>query len=110
MKGDDTGMALSFSMPMGSDSIVAAFTSVSQKTDIGGTALNASATGLEVGYNTKIGPVSLGVGYGTSSYTADANNAFISDNGPFGFGSGTASLKGDGSSTSDLEVKMAYSW
>ena len=111
-KLDDTGMGVSFSMPMGSDSVVASFTSVTQKTDIAGTALNASATGFEVGYNTKIGPVSLGLGYGTSSYTADTNNSFIKDGGPFGFdtGAASASAAGDGSSTSDLEVKMAYSW
>ena len=110
LKADDTGMALSFSMPMGSDSIVAAFTSVSQKTDVGGTAVNASATGLEVGYNTNIGPVSLGIGYGSSSYSADAGATFAHDGGGVGFDSTAVTGKSDGASSSDLEVKMAYSW
>jgi len=104
-------MGLSFTMPMGSDSVVASFTSVTQKTDLDGSdATNASATGFEVGYNTKIGPVSLGVGYGSSSYSADAGETFRHDGDARGFDGTAASGKGDGSSTTDLEVKMAYSW
>ena len=108
-KFDDTGMAVSFSMPMGSDSVVASFTSVTQKTDTG-TAVNASATGFEVGYNTTIGPVSLGLGYGSSSYSADTGATFAHDGGGNGFDSTAATGKGDGATSTDLEVKMAYSW
>ena len=72
--------------------------------------MNASATGFEVGYNTKIGPVSLGLGYGSSSYSADTGATFAHDGGGNGFDSTAATGKGDGATSTDLEVKMAYSW
>jgi prepilin-type N-terminal cleavage/methylation domain-containing protein len=109
-KYDDNGMALSFTMPMGSDSIVASYTTVTQKTDEG-TSYTASGNGFEVGYNTSIGPVSLAVGYGAANYTKDASGQnFMVDNGGDGFDTGTTSSKADGASTTDLEVKMSYSW
>ena len=57
-----------YSMKMGSDSVVAAYTSVTQKLTLDGTEdQNATANGIEVGYNTTVGPATLGVGYGTQN-------------------------------------------
>ncbi len=71
-KDTDTGMGLSFSMPMGSDSVVASYTSVTQKTETGSTtSTNASGNGIEVGYNTSLGPVAVSIGYGTQTFKAD---------------------------------------
>jgi hypothetical protein len=104
-KDTDTGLALSFTMPMGSDSIVASYTSVTQKSETGGSdTKDSSASGIEVGYNTKIGPVGLSIGYGTQTISADT--ASISGNSFDDNGTGEA----DGHSTQDLEVKMSYSF
>jgi hypothetical protein len=100
-KDTDTGMGLSFTMPMGSDSVVVSYTSVTQKTETGSTTnTDASANGIEVGYNTSLGPVALSVGYGTQSFKASTGS----------FSNAAADDKEDGASTQDLEVKMAYSW
>ena len=100
-KDTDTGMGLSFSMPMGSDSVVASYTSVTQKTETGSTTnTNASGNGIEVGYNTSLGPVAVSIGYGTQTFKADDGS----------FSNAAANDKADGASAQDLEVKMAYSW
>jgi len=100
-KDTDTGMGLSFSMPMGSDSVVASYTSVTQKTETGSTTnTNASGNGIEVGYNTSLGPVAVSIGYGTQTFKADDGS----------FSNAAADDKADGQSAQDLEVKMAYSW
>ena len=92
-------------MPMGSDSVVASYTSVTQKTETGSTtSKDSSASGIEVGYNTSIGPVGLSIGYGTQTIAADTasvtGNSFV-DNGV---------AEADGHSTQDLEVKMTFSF
>ena len=95
-KDTDTGMGLSFTMPMGSDSVVVSYTSVTQKTETGSTTnTDASANGIEVGYNTSIGPVALSVGYGTQSFKASDGS----------FSNAAADDKADGASAQDLEVR-----
>jgi len=97
----ETGMGLGLTMGLGGgDSFVFSYTTDAQKTEVDGTETgNASATGLELGYNTKVGPVSLGAGYGSKSVAADT--------GTWG-DDGTA--RADGYNATDIEVKMAFSF
>ena len=70
-KDTDTGMGLSFSMPWARFSSSELHFSNS-KTETGSTTnTNASANGLEVGYNTSLGPVAVSIGYGTQTFKAD---------------------------------------
>jgi len=72
-----------------------------KKTETGSTTnTNASANGIEVGYNTSLGPVAVSIGYGTQTFKADDGS----------FSNAAANDKADGASAQDLEVKMAYSW
>ena len=64
------GFEVGLKMAMGSDSIVAYFGSVTE-----GGAETTSTTGLEVGYNTTVGPSSLGIGYGSKS-NSDSGMAY----------------------------------
>ena len=93
-------MGLGLTMKMGSDSIVFAYTTDTQTNSTDGTEdQNATANGLELGYNTTVGAASLGVGYGSKSVTADKGT--WGDDG---------SARADGYNVTDIEVKMAFSF
>ena len=76
---------------LGADTIVAYYGSVAEiSTASGGTAGEAiTKSGMELGYNTTVGPASLQVGYGTQTW-AQTGGA------------------GDGYSMTDIEVAMTY--
>ena len=96
----ETGMGLGLTMKMGSDSIVFSYTTDTQTTSTDGTeSQNATATGLELGYNTTVGAATLGVGYGSQTVAADK-----------GVWDDDGSDKADGYSRTDIEVKMAFSF
>jgi hypothetical protein len=96
----ESAMGLGLTMAMGSDSIVFAYTTDTQKSSTDGTeSRNATANGLELGYNTTVGAATLGVGYGSKSVAADT--------GTWG-DDGTA--RADGYNVTDIEVKMAFSF
>jgi len=96
----ESAMGLGLTMKMGSDSIVFAYTTDTQTNSTDGTEdQNATANGLELGYNTTVGAASLGVGYGSKSVKADT--------GTWG-DDGTA--RADGYNVTDIEVKMAFSF
>jgi len=96
----ETGMGLGLTMKMGSDSIVFSYTTDTQTTSVDGTeSQNATATGLELGYNTTVGAATLGVGYGSQTVAADK-----------GVWDDDGSDKADGYSRTDIEVKMAFSF
>ena len=100
VNASETAMGLGLTMKMGSDSVVFAYTTSTQKADVDGTeSQNATATGIELGYNTTVGAATLGVGYGTQSVAAD-KGSWNDD--------GTA--KADGYNMTDIEVKMAFSF
>ncbi len=86
------GMELGLTYAMGSDTIIFAYgttAEIEQKTD--GTAGEATnRTGMEIGYNTTVGPVALSTGYGTQ--TADQTG-------------GT-----EGYNMTDIEVAMSISF
>jgi len=96
----ETGMGLGLTMKMGSDSIVFSYTTDTQTASVDGTeSQNATATGLELGYNTTVGAATLGVGYGSQTVAADK-----------GVWDDDGSDKADGYSRTDIEVKMAFSF
>ena len=96
----ESAMGLGLTMKMGSDSVVVSYTTTTQKADTDGTdTQNATATGIELGYNTTVGAATLGVGYGSKSVSADT--------GTWG-DDGTA--RADGYNVTDIEVKMAFSF
>jgi hypothetical protein len=96
----ETGMGLGLTMKMGSDSIVFSYTTDTQTASTDGTeSQNATATGLELGYNTTVGAATLGVGYGSQTVAADK-----------GVWDDDGSDKADGYSRTDIEVKMAFSF
>jgi len=96
----ESAMGLGLTMKMGSDSIVFAYTTDTQTNSTDGTEdQNATANGLELGYNTTVGAASLGVGYGSKSVTADKGT--WGDDG---------SARADGYNVTDIEVKMAFSF
>jgi len=100
VNASETVMGLGLTMKMGSDSVVFAYTTSTQKADTDGTeSNNATATGIELGYNTTVGAATLGVGYGTQSVAADLGS--FNDDG---------TSKADGYNMSDIEVKMAFSF
>jgi len=91
-KYDVTGIELGATHKLGEDTIVFDYTTVTTKTTTAGTAGKPETwTGIELGYGTKVGPASLDIGYGTRS-EAQTDGA------------------GDGGSSTDLEVKMVYSF
>jgi len=59
----NNGMELGLTYAMGSDSIVLLSSSVTE----GDADATTTTSGLELGYNTTVGPASLGVGYGSAS-------------------------------------------
>jgi hypothetical protein len=96
----ENGMGLGLTMKMGSDSVVFSYTTDTQITSADGTETqNATATGLELGYNTTVGAATLGVGYGSQTVAAD-KGAWDDD----------GADKADGYSKTDIEVKMAFSF
>ena len=96
----ETGMGLGLTMKMGSDSIVFSYTTDTQTASVDGAEQqNATATGLELGYNTTVGAATLGVGYGSQTVAADK-----------GVWDDDGSDKADGYSRTDIEVKMAFSF
>jgi predicted porin len=78
---------------LGSDSIVLYIGNTEEKVTLGGTAGKPMTTsGLELGYNTTVGPAGLAVGYGSKSKTYEDNAAV------------------DGYSMTDIEVALTYSF
>ena len=77
---------------IGSDTVVAYYGSVAEIDTTAGVAGEAiTKTGMELGYNTTVGPASLAVGYGTQTH-AQTDGAT------------------DGYSMTDIEVAMTYSF
>ena len=96
----ESAMGLGLTMAMGSDSIVFAYTTDTQKSSTDGTeSRNATANGLELGYNTTVGAATLGVGYGSKSVAADT-----------GTWGDDETARADGYNVTDIEVKMAFSF
>jgi len=90
--GNEVGLVYT----LGTDTIVLYMGSSEDKYTTTDKALTKS--GMEVGYNTTVGPVSLGVGYGTQT-KADADKEC-----------GSATTSCDGYSMSDIEVNMGFSF
>ena len=88
--GNEVGLTYA----LGADTVVAYYGSVASIDTSAGVAGEAkTVTGMELGYNTTIGPASLGIGYGTQS-TADA----------------AVGSTVDGASMSDIEVALTYAF
>ena len=86
-----TGMDLGLTYAMGTDTVIFYYGTVAEIDTTAGTAGEATnKTGMELGYNTAVGPVGLSVGYGTQ--TADQTG-------------GT-----EGYSMTDIEVAMSISF
>jgi len=97
----ETNMGLGLTMKLGSDSVVFSYTTSTQKADDDGSATqNATATGIELGYNTTVGAATLGVGYGSTSVTGDDGHTWGDD--------GTD--RAVGFNRTDIEVKMGFSF
>jgi predicted porin len=87
-----SGSELGLTYAMGSDSVVVYIGNTEEIDTSSGTAGEAlKKSGIEVGYNTTVGPASLKVGYGTQSH-AQTDGAT------------------DGYSMSDIEVGLSYSF
>ena len=87
-----SGSELGLTYAMGSDSVVVYIGNTEEIDTSSGTAGEAlKKSGIEVGYNTTVGPASLKVGYGTQSH-AQTDGAT------------------DGYSMSDIEVALSYSF
>ena len=87
--GTDVGLTYA----LGSDTVVFSMTSVTGiDTDAAGSAGEAQvASGMELGYNTMVGPVGLSVGYGSKSIVQTGGSS-------------------DGYSLTDIEVAMSFSF
>jgi hypothetical protein len=87
--GNEVGLTYA----LGADTIVVYIGSVAEiSTASGGTAGEAiTKSGMELGYNTTVGPASLQVGYGTQTHAQTGGAT-------------------DGYSMSDIEVAMSYSF
>jgi hypothetical protein len=86
--GNEVGLTYA----LGADSVVAYFGSVAEIDTTAGTAGEAvTKTGMELGYNTTVGPASLGIGYGTQSISDAATGSTV-----------------DGKSVTDIEVALTY--
>ena len=90
--GNEVGLTYA----LGADTIVAYYGSVAEITTTGvagvGTAGEAiTKSGMELGYNTTVGPASLGVGYGTQTHAQTGGAT-------------------DGYSMSDIEVALSYNF
>ena len=100
---EETGMGLGTSVTLNdTDSIVFGYTTTTANSVAAGSDANTE-TGLELGYKTTVGGgVTLEAGYGSYSMTGDG--------GPYRGAQVIASDYGDGGSTTDIGVKMAYSF
>ena len=86
--GNEVGLTYA----LGADTVVVYYGAVAEIDTSGGVAGEAiSKSGMELGYNTTVGPVALGVGYGTHT-TADA----------------LVGSTVDGKSVTDIEVALTY--
>jgi hypothetical protein len=86
--GNEVGLTYA----LGSDTVVAYIGSVSEIDTTAGVAGEAiTKSGMEVGYNTSVGPASLKVGYGTQTHAQTGGTT-------------------DGYSMTDIEVAMTYSF
>jgi hypothetical protein len=88
--GNEVGLTYA----LGADTIVAYYGSVSEIATVGVAGVGVAGeaitkSGMELGYNTTVGPASLGIGYGTQTH-AQTNGAT------------------DGYSMSDIEVALTY--
>jgi hypothetical protein len=99
-KTNDVEMELSYKHTLDADShVVINFGTNSTETTTTTTADKPTiTTGLELGYSTKVGDVTLAAGYGSSS-VSDANDT-----------SGTAGTGTNGKSDSDIGVKMSFTF
>ena len=100
-KTTTTAMGLGATVALGGgDSVVVSYTTSTQKNDADGTTgRDATATGIELGYGTTVGPVALKVGYGSKSVSANT-----------GGWNNDGTDEGDGYSMTDIEVNMSYSF
>jgi len=100
VKWDESAMGLGLTMALGSDSVVVSYTTDTQKKTTDGTEnVKATATGIELGYGTTVGPVALSAGYGTKTVKADT-----------GSWGDDETDRADGYNVTDIEVKMAFSF
>ena len=88
--GNEVGLTYA----LGADTIVAYYGSVAEiaTTGVAGVGVAGEAitkSGMELGYNTTVGPASLGVGYGTQTHAQTGGSS-------------------DGYSMSDIEVALTY--
>jgi len=99
-KVEDSEMELSYKHTLDADShVVINFGTKSLETTTAATADKpTNTTGLELGYSTKVGDVTLAAGYGSSS-VSDANDT-----------SGTAGTGTNGKSDTDIGVKMSFTF
>ena len=96
------GTDLGLTYALGSDSVVFSTSSSTEIDTTAGVAGEAVAkTGMELGYNTTVGPVALGVGYGTTA-KAQPTTAAACPN--------TSTTCVDGYSRTDIEVAMSISF
>ena len=87
-----SGNELGLTYALGNDTIVFYYGSkVDSSTTAGTAAEDKTTTGLELGYNTTVGPAALGIGYGSQS-VAQTDGA------------------GDGGSMTDIEFNLSYSF
>ena len=87
-----SGNELGLTYALGDDTIVLYYGSVVTGGKTSGTAAeDGTTTGMEVGYNTTVGPAALGIGYGSQSY-AETDGAF------------------DGYTMTDIEFNLSYSF
>jgi len=88
--GNEVGLTYA----LGSDTVVAYYGSVAEIDTTAGVAGEAiTKTGMELGYNTTVGPASLGVGYGTTTKSDALVGSTV-----------------DGYSQSDIEVALTYAF
>jgi hypothetical protein len=86
--GNEVGLTYA----LGADTVVAYYGSVAEIDTTAGTAGEAiTKSGMELGYNTTVGPASLGVGYGTQTHAQTGGAT-------------------DGYSMSDIEVALTYAF
>jgi len=100
--------AIGATIPMGSDSVVLSWTTSDQKVSTGSVeSRDSSATGMELGYNTAIGPVTMKFGYGTKTVrAADGDVSTGSSNTWDDDGTG----RNDGYKLTDIEVNLSLSF
>jgi len=92
-KVDISGSEIGLTYAMGADTVVVYVGNVEEKYTIGGTAYKPyKVSGMEIGYNTTVGPAGLALGYGSKTKTA---KDFVAV---------------DGYSQTDIEIALTYSF